>query len=101
MAQSKAESFSAYLQAWERDKAKPPIVSGTPMSLLTALAGAGSGQMAVSDLMTASGMGITGFAEALKNLQNSGYLTVTGPPNAEVAKLTSLGADVARLTRPQ
>jgi hypothetical protein len=102
MAQSKAESFSAYLQAWEREKAKAPaMASGAPLAVLTVLAGTDQEQMAVQDLMTASGMGIAGFADALKNLERLGYLTVSGQPSAEIAKLTQLGKDVARLTHPQ
>jgi DNA-binding MarR family transcriptional regulator len=97
--QSKADSFSAYLEARQRSKSSPPASSGTSLALLSALANADQQQMAVKDLMDASGMPLTDFADALKSLKESGYLTLSGPPDAEVAKLTNLGQDVTRLAR--
>jgi len=69
--------------------------------LLNALAAADQKQMAVKDLMTVSGMAITDFADALKSLQKSGYLTLSRPLSAEVATLTPLGEEVSRLARPK
>ena len=97
MAQSKADSFSAYLEAKERNKSSTATGGGTSLALLHALANADQKQMPVQDLMTASGMALTNFADALRNLQTSGYLTLSGPPSAQVAKLTSLGEEVSRL----
>ncbi len=99
--QSKAESFSAYLEAWERSKPNPPASSGTALAVLHALAGSDQMRMPVKDLMTVSSMTFTDFADCLKNLQQSGYLTLSGPPGAEVARLTPLGEDVSRLARSQ
>jgi len=100
MPQSKAESFSAYLQAWEQSQPTSAASSGNAMAVLRALAAADEKQLGVKDLMTASGMSITDFADALKSLQQSGFLTISGPPSAEVARLTTLGEDVVRLARP-
>ena len=97
--QSKAESFSAYLGAKERSRSSAAPSSGTPLALVNALAGAEQMQMPVTELMTASGMAFSDFADALKSLEKSGYLTLSGPASAEVAKLTPLGEDVARLAR--
>ena len=95
--QSKAESFSAYLGAWEQSKQNPPASSGTAMTLLQLLAAAEQKQMKVNDLLAASGMTITGLAESLTNLKQSGYLTLSGSGSDEIAKLTPLGEDVSRL----
>lgn len=97
MAQSKADSFSAYLEAKERSKSNVSTGGGTSLALLHALANADQKQMPVQELMTASGMALTNFADALKNLQTSGYLTLTGPPSSQLAKLTPLGEEVSRL----
>ena len=100
MEQSKVDSFTAYLKEKQRLRAmEQPQQGATPLSLLTTLAAAPQQQMPVRDLQAASGMGITSFAEALKTLQGSGYLTLSGPPTDEVAALSALGADVAQLTR--
>lgn len=100
MERSRADSFSAFLEAKERSKSSTAAAGGTSLAVLHALAAADQKQMAVTDLMTASGMAVTDFADALKSLQSSGYLTLSGPPAAQVAKLTALGEDVARLARP-
>lgn len=100
MERSKAESFSAFLEARQRSTPRSATEGGTPLALLHALADAEQKQMPVKDLMSASGMAITDFADALKSLQASGYLTLSGSPSAEIAKLTALGEDVSRLARP-
>ena len=101
MERSKAESFTAYLeekQRQERAKSAATATSGTAMSILAALTG--GRHMALTELQAASGMSFADFAEALKRLQNSGYLTISGEPGREVAELTRLGEDVAELARP-
>jgi hypothetical protein len=97
--QSKADSFSAYLEAKQRMKSSAPASGGTSLAVLSTLANADHQQMAVKDLMVISGMPLTDFADALKGLKESGYLTLSGPPDTEVAKLTTLGQDVTRLSR--
>jgi hypothetical protein len=44
-------------------------------------------------------MSFSDFAEALKSLGDSGYLTLAGAPGNEAATLTKLGEDVSRLAR--
>ncbi len=102
MERSKADSFTAFLEAKLRSKARRGAASsGTPLALLTNLAEAPGNKMLVRDLQAASGMSFTDFAEAIKELKESGYLNLSGPPASEVATLTSLGADVAGLARPR
>ncbi|MGA2592917.1 MAG: hypothetical protein ABSH32_23635 [Bryobacteraceae bacterium] len=101
MAQSKAESFTAYLEAkqrWDRaKKAAPTVGGGTALSILAVLAGNAGQPMPLTDLQAASDMSFSSFAEAIKRLQDSGYLTLVGTPGAESAQLTKLGAEVASL----
>lgn len=97
--QSKADSFSAFLEARQKNRSSAPATGGTSLSLLNTLAGANQQQMAVNDLMASSGMTLTDFADSLKSLKESGYLTLSGAAGAEVAKLTTLGQDVTRLSR--
>jgi DNA-binding IclR family transcriptional regulator len=102
MERSKADSFSAYLQEKQRlEKAtrSASAAGGTALALLGALAEASDRRMTLAELQAASGMTFGGFAEALKRLQASGYLTVSGAPGKETAELTRLGEDVAELAR--
>ena len=100
MEQSKGDSFTAFLRQRQRLRAmEQPQQGATPLSLLTTLAAAPQQQMPVRDLQAASGMSFTSFADALKALQGSGYVTLSGPPSDELAALTALGIDVAQLTR--
>ena len=57
--------------------------------------------MPVKDLQAASGISFASFAEALKALQDSRYLAVSGPYGGESAALTPLGVEVAGLARPR
>jgi len=102
MQRAKADSFTTFLEEQQRLKssARPSTTGATPLTLLFRLAEAPGLQMTVTELMTASGMSFTDFADALKNLKESGYLTLSGPPSNEVATLTKLGEDVSRLARP-
>jgi hypothetical protein len=95
-----ADSFTAYLEAKQRLKPSPPPATGaTPLSLLFKLEE--SGQMPLAELQSASGMAFGEFASAVSDLGKSGYLEVSGDPGHEVAKLTSLGENVASLARPR
>jgi DNA-binding IclR family transcriptional regulator len=101
MERSKADSFSAYLEARQKERAAPtpPASSGTSLGLLAALAGAPQGTMALAELQQASGMGFGDFSQSLQRLADTGYLTVSGQPGSETAQLTKLGSDVAELAR--
>ncbi len=104
MGQSKAESFTAYLEAKQRSerdsRLAPKPGSGTALDVLTALALDGQGVMLLSDLHQASGMSFLDFSQALKRLVDTGYATVKGEPGRESVLLTKLGAEVADLARP-
>ena len=52
--------------------------------------------MQVTELMQASGMSFTRFAESLQNVRGAGFIEVSGDP--EVARLTDKGKEVAALT---
>jgi hypothetical protein len=54
--------------------------------------------MDLSELMTASGMSFSRFAEALTSVKLGGFLEVSGDP--EVARLTAKEQEVAALARP-
>jgi DNA-binding HxlR family transcriptional regulator len=104
MAQSKAESFTAYLEAKQRSergaRVAPQSGGWTALDVLAALALDGQGVMLLSDLHQASGMSFLDFSQALKRLVDTGYVTVKGEPGRESVLLTKLGAEVAELARP-
>lgn len=102
MERPKADSFTTFLEEQQRLKssATPPATGPTPLTLLFKLAQAPGLQMTVTELMAASGMSFTDFADALKNLKESGYLTLSGTSSNEAATLTKLGQDVSRLAHP-
>jgi DNA-binding MarR family transcriptional regulator len=105
MERSKAESFTAYLEAVQRSERAARAVpttsgGGTALTLLAALAVDGQGVMLLSDLQEASGMTFLDFSQALKRLVDAGYLTVKGEPGRESVVVTKLGAEVADLARP-
>jgi len=104
MGRSPAESFIPYLQYKQRlERAKQPaaVAGGTPFSLLAVLSDAPGRTIPLTELQAAGGMGFEDFAEAVKHLEGSGYLTISGDPGKESAELTALGADVADLARPK
>ncbi len=100
MERPKAGSFTAFLEEGQRLKSSAQKAPGiTPLTLLFKLSEAPEHRMPVTELMAGSGIAFTDFAEALKSLSESGYLKLAGPPSEEVASLTKLGEDVARLAR--
>jgi DNA-binding IclR family transcriptional regulator len=101
MERSKAESFTAYLEARQQERAAPaaPASGGTSFSLLAALAGAPQWTMTLAELQQASGMSFGDFSQSLQPLVDTGYLTLSGQPGSETAQLTKLGSQVADLAR--
>ncbi len=98
--QSKADSFSAYLEAKQKSaqSQKPAAVAGgTALSVLAVLSKAPQTAMGIRDLQEASGMSFLEFSQALKRLQDSGYVEISGEAGQEQAALTRLGLDVASL----
>lgn len=73
--------------------------TGTPISLMSLLENAENKSMPVTELMASSGMPFPDFADAMKSLHESGYVTLSGPPSAEVVALTAQGEQVCRLLR--
>jgi len=103
MERSKADSFTAYLeykQRLDKQQRSAPATGGTAFSILEVLAGNAGQGMTAPELQAASGMSLLDFAEALKRLRDSGYVTVSGDPGHEIVELTRLGADTASLVRP-
>lgn len=72
--------------------------TGTPLSLMSLLEKAENKTMPLTELMAASGMAFPDFAEAMKSLHQSGYVTLSGPP-AETVALTAQGEQVCGLLR--
>lgn len=101
MERSKAESFTAYLEARQKERAAPPVpaTGGTSFGLLAALASAPQWAMALAELQQASGMNLGDFLQATKRLADTGFLTVSGPFGSETAQLTRLGSEAADLAR--
>ena len=104
MQRSKADGFTAYLEEKQRLRAQASPAAAqatglTPMSLLTALARVSAKSMPIPDLHKASGMDFNDFADAIKKLQESGYITIGGDSGKEAVQLTQLGSDVAELAR--
>ena len=104
MERPKAGSFSTFLEEGQRLKSNANSMNAAPepapLTLVFKLAAVVNGQMKTSELKVASRMSVSGFADALKSLAESGYITISGPQNEEVAILTKMGEDVARLARP-
>src|ERR1017187_10344265 len=104
MERSKAESFTAYLEAGQRSEREarnaPRLTGGTAFSVLVALSANPHGVMALSDLQRASDITFFEFSECLKRLMGVGYLTIDGSPGRETACISKLGAEVADLARP-
>ena len=95
-------SLIAYLEAKQKEGATPTptVAGGTAFSVLAALAEEPDGAMALLDLQRAAGMSFLDFSQAVKRLEESGYLILSGEPGQETAHLTKLGKDVASLSRP-
>ncbi|HUE24097.1 MAG TPA: hypothetical protein VMQ86_20625 [Bryobacteraceae bacterium] len=103
MGQSGTNSFTTYLeekQRWEKAKRVTPAAAGTVFSVLSVLGASAGACMPLPDLQASSGFSFTDFAEAIKRLEEMGYITLRGAPGSESAQLTELGVDVASLARP-
>ena len=96
----KPGSFTAYLEYAQRDKQSSQTTPASPLSLLEILAQQPQTTLPLGVLQSLSGMDPTRCREALKTLREAEYISIEGPALEEVVKLTSKGAEVARLTRP-
>ncbi len=97
MATSKAGSFSAYLAYAQRGASEAPSPATTPASLLVILNRLPAEGTSMSQLAELSGMSAVAFHEALKKLQDSGFVAITGQPLSELVQLTQKGLDAASL----
>ena len=102
MERSKAESFTAYLEARQKERAAPaaPPPGATSLSLLETLAAVPQQALPLAVLQMASGMGFGEFSQAIKRLEDTGYLTISGEPGHEAAQVTRLGSEVVGAIRP-
>ncbi len=99
MERPKSDSFTTFLESRQRRKTSEQATTGnTALALLFKLADAQNHQMPVTDLMSATEMSFTDFADALKGLRESGFIALSGP-KSEIATLTNQGEDLARLAR--
>jgi DNA-binding IclR family transcriptional regulator len=96
----KPGSFLPYLEYEQRSKRFPLSTAASPLTLLEILARQLQPALLLGDLLTLSGMDPSRYREALKILRDAGFITVEGPALDEVVRLTTRGAEVARLARP-
>jgi DNA-binding MarR family transcriptional regulator len=97
MAESKAGSFSAYLEYAQRSSPDTPVRTTGPASLLSILNQMPQTEIALGQLTELSGMTAANFRDALKKLADSGFIEVSGQPLSEIVKLTEKGRDAATL----
>ncbi len=94
---SKPGSFLPFLEA--RREARPPAPP-SPLTLLEILANHAFRSLPLFELQTRSGMEPSRYGEALKNLRDAGYITISGDAPEQNVYLTESGATVAQLARP-
>jgi hypothetical protein len=98
------DNFIRYMEAKQKERpastVAPAASGGTAFSLLAAFADEPDGAIALPDLQRAAGMSFLDFSQAVKRLEESGFLTLSGEPGQETARLTRVGKDVALLARP-
>src|SRR5690349_7649596 len=71
----------------------PGAAPSQPMELLALLAQ--ESPLAVTELLSRSGLAFDTFADALKAMRDANLIAVSGPPEAQRAELTSSGKQVA------
>jgi DNA-binding MarR family transcriptional regulator len=98
MAESKAGSFSAYMEYAQRSSPEGSVRSTTgPASLLSLLNHMPPDGTAMDQLAERCGMSAPAFRNALKKLSDSAFVEISGPPLSEVVRLTEKGRDAATL----
>src|SRR5438270_9909915 len=92
-------TFLPYLEAANREAPgrRAPV---SPLTLLEILVRQAQQSLPIFDLQSLSGLEPSRYAEALKSLLGSGYISIQGEPSDQTAKLTATGADVVRISRP-
>ena len=95
----KPGAILAFQEAWnkrnEEERAK-----ASPLSLLDILARRPKPELPIFDLQAGSGMDPKRYSEALKNLQDAGFIDIVGEGVDQTVRLTDAGAGVVRLAKP-
>jgi DNA-binding MarR family transcriptional regulator len=91
-----ADSFGTFLEIVQ-GKTSGQSADQSALRLLSALEE--SGPAPVSELWSKTGLDLTSFATALKTVKDGGFVTSSGPADAEVVEITESGAKVAALAR--
>lgn len=88
-------TFRPYMEA-QKQSSKPV----SPLALLEILARQPRQSLPMFDLQAQGGMEPVRYGEALKSLQDAGYITIEGDVPDQAVRLTTNGAGVVRLARP-
>jgi hypothetical protein len=97
---SKPGSFLPLLEYSERKDRPVQPAQKSPLDLLGILARQAQQSLPLFDLQTLTSMDPSRYAEALKALKNSGYITIEGDAPEQMVRLTGSGSEVVRLGRP-
>jgi hypothetical protein len=93
MRETKAGSFTTFLQARQGKKAAPKASPVAALGMIARLVKHKDHEMPLADLMEESEMGFAAFSEALESMQEAGVLELTGKPGEEIARLTDKGRE--------
>jgi len=89
-----------FLEYEQRNTQSPQPVAVSPLSLLEILARQVQQTLPFTDLQTLSGMDPSRYHDALKSLNDAGYVVLEGSALDAVVRLTDKGKEVTRLARP-
>ena len=92
-----ADSFGTFLEILQGKSGGAQSSDNAAVRLLSALQAAGP--IAVSELWPKTGLDLTTFAAALKTAKDGGFVTTSGPVDAELVEITESGETVAALAR--
>ena len=95
----KPGAFLPYLEAVNR-RAERQRAKASPLTLLEILARPSGQALPIFDLQAQSGMDPSRYAEALKSLQDAGFIAIEGEALEQSVRLTDRGVEVARLAQP-
>ncbi len=96
----KPGSFLPFLEYMEKEKGAPQTALTSPATVLEILSRQTAQSLPVFDLQTLTGMDPGRFREVLKVLRDAEFVMIEGDSLDGVVRLTSRGAEAARLARP-
>ena len=96
---SKPGAFLAYMESTNRAKFEQRE-STSPLSLLAVLNQNLNRSLPIFELQEHSGMEPSRYAEAIKKLQQIGYISIDGDPTSLIVKLTDSGLSTLQLAQP-